>query len=169
MLAAGLMTLAAAAQNKPSQTAEKKDPLYFVKIAADVAGNVQPQSLNGFLAVYIDPPTWASGLKDGDLGKFLKLQEGKPGRSAACLFSDAKDVGVCVFFDGDTAFGVAAAKAAAGNALQDKDVASAFKTVSKEMLKKGDKELHFEPGEAATDDGAPLPAFAVTVPVKFSN
>jgi hypothetical protein len=178
-VAATLVT-AAVAQSPSTQPsagkAEKKDPLFFVKIAADVASNVQTQSLNGYLGVYIDSETWASALKDGDLGPFVKLKEAKAGRTVACLFSQAKDAAVCVFFDGDTPFGVAAVKAGvapvkagASGGIEASDVAAAYKPISKEMLKKSEKELHFEPGDLNTDDGAPLPGFSISIPVKFSN
>ncbi len=161
------MASLAAAQDPLSQAAQKKEPLTFVKIAADVARNVQPQSLNGYLALYIDSQAWASGLKDSDLGPFLKVKEAKPDRSAACLFSSAKDVAICVYFDGDTAFGVAAVKAGASGKIEPSDVPAAYKPVTKDMLKKGEQELRFEPGEAATDDGQPLPAFQVSTAAKF--
>jgi hypothetical protein len=174
-LLAALITVVARAQSPSSQPgaekaekAEKKDPLFFVKIAADIAGNVQTQSLNGYLAIYIDSQAWASALSDGDLGPFMKLKEGKAGRSAACLISDARDAGVCVFYDGDTPFGVASVKAGASGKIEAKDVETAYKPVSKEMLKKSEKELHFEPGDVAADDGQTLPAFQVSAPVKFS-
>ncbi len=173
LILAGLLTASlAAAQNQPGPAgAEKKesqkDPLSFVKIAADIAGNVQPGSLNGFLALYIDDQSWASGLKDGDLGPFLKVKEAKPGRSAACLFAPAKDVAICVYFDGDTPFGVTAVKAGASGKIEAGDVPGAYKDVSKEMLKKGEQELRFEPGDAATDDGRAVPAFLVATGPKF--
>jgi hypothetical protein len=160
----------AAAQNQPATAkpgADKKEPLFFVKIAADVAGNVQQAPLNGFLGLYIDDHSWPAGLKDGDLGPFLKAQEAKPGRSAACLFSNAKDVGVCVYFDGDTPFGVVAVKAGASGKIEAGDVSAGYKAISKEMLKKADRELHFEQGDVSTDDGQPLPAFAISTGTKF--
>jgi hypothetical protein len=158
MLAGMLAVLAGAGT---SQNTESKDPLYLATIAADVAGNVQSKSLNGFLAIYVDPKNWAAGLKDSDLGPFLKVKEAKAGRSATCLFSDAKDAVICVYFDGDTAFGVAAVTAGASGKIEDKDIAAAYKTVSKEMLKKSDAVLTFTPGDVSTDDGTPLPGFQI--------
>lgn len=188
---AGLLTASlAAAQNQPSQAGqkqpaaekqaspekqagaekqaspEKKDALYFIKIATDVAGNVQPGPLNGFLGLYIDQQNWASALKDSDLGPFVKVKEAKPGRSAACLFSAAKDAAICVYFDADTPFGVAAVKAGASGKIEAGDVSAAYKPISKDMLKKGDQEFKFTPGDAATDDGQSLPAYVVTTSAK---
>jgi hypothetical protein len=150
----------ASAQAKPD--AEKKDPRFFVKIAANVASNTQPKDLDGFLAIYVDSQTWAAGLKDGDLGPFLKLKEEKPGRCAIFFFSPDKDSAIGVFFDGDSAVGVAAPKAGSSGKIEPGDISAAYKAVSKEMLKESGKEFQFSEGEAATDDGQPLVAFQVT-------
>lgn len=179
LLLAGMLAVLAAAQNQPAAqkpapekpapekpAAEKKDALFFVKTAADVAGNAQSQSLDGYLGIYIDDQNWAEGSKDSDLGPFLKLKEAKPGRSATCFFSNAKDAATCVYFDGDAAFGVAAAKAGSSGQIQASDIAAAYKTVSKEMLKKGSAEISFSERDINTDDGVPLPAFGVTVEEK---
>ena len=180
LLSLFLIAAAASAQVQPVQprkppasatpsTPEKKVPLAFVKIAADVARNVQPQSLIGYLAIYIDSKAWDSGLKDSDLGPFLKVKEAKPDRSAVCFFSDTKDAATCVYFDGDAAFGVTAVKAGASGKIEAGDVRNAYKPVSKDMLKKGEQELLFEPGDANTDDGYPLPAFQVATGSKFPS
>ena len=174
-LLAGMLAVLASAQNKPAAqkpapekpaaekpAPEKKDPLFFVKIAGDVAGNVQSQSLNGYLAIYIDEKDWSEGLKDSDLGPFLKAKEAKPGRSAACFFSSGKDAATCVYFDGDSPFGVAAVKAGASGQIQPADITTAYKAVTKEMLKKGSADLDFSPTDLSTDDGTPLSAFGVT-------
>jgi hypothetical protein len=161
---AGALAAVAGAQNQPDQG--KKDPLPLVKIAADVAGNVQRDTVNGSLAIYLDDQNWAAGLKDSDLGPFLKLKEAKPGRSATCLFTQSKDSAVCVYFDGDSPFGVAAVKAGASGKIEAGDIAAAYKPVTKEMLKKGGDELNFTPAPISTDDGQPLPAFVVTAMAK---
>ena len=176
ILLAGILVVLAAAQNQPAgekpapekpatqkAAPEKKDALSFVKTAADVAGNVQSQSLDGFLAIYIGEKNWAAGLTDSDLGPFLKLKEAKPGRSATCFFSNGKDAATCVYFDGDTPFGVAAVKAGTSGQIQASDISAAYKAVSKEMLKKGSSEFSFNESDINTDDGVPLPAFGVSV------
>ena len=165
---AGALVAAASVQNEPKQEKEtdkstkndKNDPLSFIKVAADVAGNVQHETLNNSLGLYIDESNWTSGLKDSDLGPFLKLKEAKPGRSAACLFSQAKDSAVCVYFDGQSPFGVAAVKAGANGSIAPEAVSAAYKAVSKEMLKHT-AEMSFNPTNLSTDDGQPLPAFVV--------
>lgn len=158
LLIAGL----AMGQNKPdAEKAEKIEPLSLVKIAANVAINSQHQDLNGFLAIYMDSHNWASGLKDSDLGPFLKLKEEKPGRSAVLFFSPDKDVAISIFFDGDSAIGVTAAKAKNGK-IESSDISAAYKPVSKEMLKGTAQELQFTQGDLTTDDGQPVTGFQIT-------
>jgi hypothetical protein len=183
-LLAAMLAVLSAAQNQPAAkkpvpekpaaqkaspekpAAETKDPLSFARTAADVAANVQSQSLDGYLAIYIDDKNWADGLKDSDLGPFLKIQEAKPGRSATCFFASGKDAATCVYFDGDTPFGVAAAKVGASGQIQAADIQAAYKPVSKEMLKKATAEINFNASDINTDEGTPLPAFQVTVAEK---
>jgi hypothetical protein len=155
LLLAGL----AMAQDKPG--AEKKDPLPLVKVATNVATNSQHQDLNGFLVIYVDAKSWASGLKDGDLGPFLKLKEEKPGRSAVLFFSSDKDSAIGVFFDGDSPVGVTAAKAKNGK-IEASDISAGYKPVLKEMLKETGQEFQFTPGDVATDDGQPVQGFQIT-------
>lgn len=164
------LTAAGAAQNPASPgKSEKKDPLFFVKIAVYVAGNVQHDTVNGSLAIYLDEQTWSAGLKDGDLGPFLKVKEAKPGRSAVCLFSPAKDAAVCVYFDGDSPFGVTAVRAGASGKIEPSEISAGYKSVSKEMLKKSDDDLKFSQADVATDDGEPLPAFLVTASTRAES
>lgn len=167
IIVAGMMGMMAAARTL--QNTEGKEPLFFARIAADVAGNVQNKSLNGFIAIYIEPKNWAAGLKDSDLGPFMKMKEAKAGRSAVCLFSDTKDTAICVYFDGDAPFGVAAVAVGASRKIEDKDVAAAYKAVTKEMLKKGDAEFSFAPSDVNTDDGTPLPGFQITSTAKSKS
>ena len=162
LLTALVVAALATAQNQPAP--EKPDPLFFVKIAVDVAGNVQHDSLDRFTGIYVSEQNWVDGTKDSDLGPFLKLKEAeaKPARSAAFLFSPEKDAAICVYFDGKSPFGVVAVKAGTTGSIQASDVAAAYKPFSKDMLKKGDQEWHFNEGPVNTDDGVALPAFQVT-------
>jgi hypothetical protein len=165
-----LAVVSAAAQGAKSQTnQEKQDPLFFVKSAAAIAGVVEHEIVNGSLGIYIAEENWKAGLNDGDLGPFLKVKEGKAGRSAACLFSQDKGSAVCVYFDGSSPFGVAAAKAGASGKIEAAEVSAAFKPVSKEMLGKGAEELTFTPGPVSTDDGQELPAFAIAATAKSKD
>jgi len=160
----------ATAQNAPapdksdkSKDIAKMDPLAFVQTAADVAGNLRHGSLANYLGVYVDAKSWPDGVSDGDLGPFLKTQEAKPGRSAACLFSSAKDAAVCVYFDGDKAYGATSVHAGSSGRIEDKDIAAAYKAVTKELLEKSGPKLRFEATEVNADNGAALPAFQITV------
>lgn len=157
--AALLLSGLAAAQNKPD--AEKKDPLSLVKTATNVVSNLQHQDLNEFLAIYVDQESWAAALKDNDLGPFLKLKETKPGRSAVLFFSPDKNIAMSVFFDGDSAFGMTAAKAKNGK-IEASDISSAYKPVSKDMLKETGQEFQFTKGDISTDDGQPLTGFQIS-------
>ena len=152
------------AQSKPD--AEKRDARYFVKIAANVASNVQQRNLNGYVAVYFDSQSWASGLKDRAMAPLLKLQEEKTGRSAVLFFPPTRDATISVFFDGDSPFGVAAVKAGYSGRLEAGDISAACKPVSKEMLKETGQEFQFNQlkgRDFVTDDGIPLVAFEVSV------
>ena len=162
----------AIAQNQPAtQNTETQntDPLYFVRIAADVTANLQHDA-DGRLGIYVSDQNWAEGLKDSDLGPFLKIKEAKPGRSAAFLFSPAKDSAVCVYFDGKSAFGVVAVKAGEGGSIKLRgwpcpphptEISAAYHEINPALLKTSDQELHFSPTDVNTDDGVALPAFMV--------
>ena len=163
ILAGACLSALAAAQNQPAAGGAKRDALAFVQTAADVANNIRHESLENYLGIFVDAKNWAAGLKDGDLGPFLKTQEAKQDRSAACFFSSAKDAVVCVYFDGDKAYGAAAVHAASSGKIEDKDIAAAFKTVTKEMLEKSSVKLRFAEAEVSTDEGVQLPGFQVTV------
>src|SRR5579872_4149061 len=117
------------------------DSLSLAKIAADVAGNLQGHAMNGYLAIYIDQKTWSAGLEDGDLGPFVRLKAAKPDRSVVCIFAQKKDSATCVYFDAGTAFGVASLKAGSGGQIDTSNIASAYKDISKDMLKKRDDNL----------------------------
>ena len=147
----------------PARDAGKKQALAFVKTAATVAGNVQHETVDRSTAVFIDEQNWAAGLKDGDIGPFLKVKEAKAGRSAACLFSEKKDSAVCVYFDGEKPFGVTAAKAGASGKIEAGDIAAASKSVTKEMLVPASEELNFTELNVATDDQVPLPGFVIEI------
>jgi hypothetical protein len=163
-LVLAMATVLTLAQSRPST--EKKPPLFFLKIAANVASHVQSQSLIGYLAIYIDEQTWSAALKDGDLGPFLKGQEAKPGRSAGCLFTTRKDAAVCTYFDKDVPYGVVAVRAGATGTIDGSDILAAYKPVSKQMLKKGKEDLNFTEGAVTTDDGTRVPSFQITKKAK---
>jgi hypothetical protein len=151
------------AQTK-NQVPPQEDPLSLVDTAVTIALRTQQQNFDGFVAVYISPENWDAALKDGDLGPFLKLKEKKPGRSAVVLTPPNINIQaftVCVYFDGDKAFGVTAASSKEGVKPSAGDIAGAYKTVTKAMTQKKGLEFELEPGEVSTDDGAPLRAYTI--------
>jgi hypothetical protein len=158
---AGIFSILATAQTRP--VAKRYDPLFFAGIAADVAGNVLHESLNKYITTYVDQKVWAAGLKDSDFGPFLRAKEAKPGRGADFLFSETKEIAICVYFDGDVPFGVAVLHLRAGQRIADSDVLAAYKAVTKEMLKKNSEDLRFTTTDMATDDGVALVAFQISI------
>ena len=165
-----LLASFAVAQNQPAGAqpsgAGEKEPLYFVKIAATVAGNAEGGSMAGRFAIFIDQKTWASGLNDSDLGPFVKLKEAKTDRSLVCLFSQEKDRAACVYFDAGKPVGIVSAKADGGKIDPDK-LAAAYKDISKDMLKdRKDDPLAFGENEMNADDGVSLAAFVVSKAAK---
>jgi hypothetical protein len=149
----------AVAQSQASPA--KSDPLALVQIAINVASNSQ-QNVDGYVAIYVEPERWEAGLKDSDLGPFLKFKEQKPGRSAVFIFSKSKDSAVGVYFDGGAAFGMTAVKASASGKIEASDISAGYKAVTKEMLKPTSQEFHFEQAEINMDDGTPLIAYVMT-------
>jgi hypothetical protein len=102
---AAMLAVVATAQNQPDSSkgaANAGDPLFFVKIATNIAANLHP--IDVYIAVYIDQKTWSAGLKDGDLGPFVKFKDAKPDRSVTCLFSKSMNIATCVYFDSDKPF-----------------------------------------------------------------
>jgi hypothetical protein len=142
--------------------ADGKQALPFVKIAADVARNVQQDSLNNFVAIYISYRDSDQALQDDDLAPFMKIKKAKPVsfRSTVCFFSAKKDVGICVYFDEKKPFGVVALKAGPNGKLGDP--ASAYREVSRDMLAKNEHRLNFQEITVQTDTGSGLTGFQVT-------
>ena len=156
-----LLSATAVPQTSEAETA----PQFFVEIAADIAGNVQPADFTKYVGIYVGEKIWADAAKDSDLGPFLKSQTAKPGRSAALLFSADKNAAVCVFFDGRAPYGVIAVRGEGG--IKPADIAAGYKTVSKDMLKKSGPKLRFTPQSGInTDDGVELTAFVISADSK---
>ncbi|HJX83760.1 MAG TPA: hypothetical protein VJ723_05400, partial [Candidatus Angelobacter sp.] len=119
------------------------------------------QNVDGHLAIYIAPEKWAAGLKDGDLGPFLKLKEQKPGRSAVFIFSTSKDTAIGVYFDGGVAFGMTAVKAGSSGKIEPGDISAGYKAITDEMLKPTSKQFNFDAVSMNTDDGESLAAYLI--------
>ena len=143
--------------------ADGKAALPYVKIAADIAHNVQPASLNNFVAIYISYRDSDQALQDDDLAPFMKIKKAEPVSywSSVCFFSPKKDAVICVYFDEKKPFGVIAVKAGPDGKLGNP--AGAFRAVSGDMLAKNAQRLSFQETSVQTDTGAGLTAFKVTV------
>lgn len=144
-----------------SQGSAESDPLALIKIAINVASNTK-QNVDGHLAILVTPEKWAAGLKDGDLGPFLKLKEQKPGRSAVFIISPAKDTAIGVYFDNGVAFGMTAVKAGSSGKIEPGDISAGYKAITSEMLKATSKQFNFEAVSINTDDGESLAAYLIT-------
>jgi hypothetical protein len=161
---AALLIASQAAQAQHKLDADGKEALPYVKMAADIALNIQQGSLNNFLAVFVSYRDSDQAAKDGDLGQFMKIKQAVPhgGWSAVCLFSSKKDSAVCVYFEEKTPFGVAAVKAGADGKLGD--AAAAYQHVTRDMRAKNEQKLNFAETTVTTDYGAGLTAFQITTP-----
>jgi hypothetical protein len=162
LIFAALLIASLTAQSQHKLDADGKEAIPYAKMAAEVALNVQQQSLNNFLAVFISYRDSDQAARDGDLGPFMKIKQAEPagGRSTVCLFSPKKDAAICVYFDEKKPFGVVAVKA--GDDGKFGDVAAAYQRVSPEMHKKSEQKLNFAETTVTTDYSAGLTAFLIT-------
>jgi hypothetical protein len=151
-----------AAQGHNKLDPDGKQALPYVKVAAEIAGNVQQGSLNNFLAVFISYRDSDQAARDGDLGPFMKIKQAEPagGRSTVCLFSSKKDSAICVYFDEKKPFGVVAVKA--GENGKFGEVSDSYKRVTQDMRKKSEQKLNFLENTVTTDYGAGLTGFQIT-------
>ena len=156
-----LLAIGILAAQLPTSAAQDKSALKFVRTAADVATNVQPDSIDGYTAIYIDPQNWTSASADGDLGPFVAAQEASPSHSMACLFSRTKNNVVCVYFDGERAYGLTAIKSDHNNPITATAVAASYKQTTKETLKKAPGKIAFSPITIDLDNGQRLDAYVV--------
>lgn len=159
-LAGLLIVLPVQSQHKLSP--DGKEAIPYVRMAAEVALNLQQSSLNNYLAVFISYRDWDQAVKDVDLGPFMKLKQAEPmgGRSAVCLFSSKKDAATCVYFDEKHPFGVTAVKAGTDGKLGDP--AAAYQRVTTEMRKRNEQKLNYVESTVTTDYGAGLTGFQIT-------
>lgn len=161
MLAA--LSIAPVLMGQQKLDGDGKAALPYVKIAADVARNVQKDSLNNFLAIFISYRDSDQALQDDDLAPFMKIKKAEPMSywSSVCFFSTKKDTAICVYFDEKRPFGVVAVKAGPDGKMGD--VAAAYRAVSKDMLAKNEHKLSLQEIIVHTDTGAGLTGFQVTI------
>ncbi len=170
-----LISAMAFAQNQPSAAPDKNknepqkeeqnkknEAQSFAMQAARIISNAQHKTPAGYLAIPVNQKDWTTLLKDKDLGPFLKLKEPKPNLSVVVLILNPEESATfCVYFDDVSPIGMVALPPAPGGKIDAGEVAKAYKTVSKDMLKEGDEELLLSDGEVSSDDGQPLVAFNI--------
>jgi hypothetical protein len=161
LLAVGIL-----ATQPPSSAAQDNDALKLVRTAADVATNVRSGSIDGYTAIYVAPVTWMEAMTDSDLGPFLATQEATSSRSAACLFSPAKNNVVCVYFDGAQAYGFTALKSDRKNPFTSGAAAASYKPITRELLQKAPGKIAFSPINITLDNGQTLEAYLVKLSAK---
>lgn len=144
----------------PSSAAQDKDALKFVRTAADVAINLQPDSIDGYLAIYVGPQNWHAASADSDLGPFIQAQEANPSRSLVCLFSATRSTAVCVYFDGARAYGTAL-KSKQNNSFTAADAAASYGSITRELLRKPPGTIDFSPTNVNLDNGQELDAYSI--------
>jgi len=162
MVLAALLIIPRPVLGQHKLDADGKQALPYVKIAADVARNVQPDSLNNFVAIFIAYRDSDQALQDDDLAPFMKIKKAPPAGfwSSVCFFSAKKDSAISVYFDGKRPFGVVAVKAGPNGKLGDP--AASYREVSQDMLAKNEHKLNFEEIIVQTDTGSGLTGFRVT-------
>lgn len=159
---AALLIAPSVALGQHKLDADGKQALPYVKLAADIARNVQQDSLNNFLAIFISYRDSGQALQDEDLAPFMKIKKAQPVSfwSSVCFFSVKKDAAICVYFDEKRPFGVVAVKAGPNGKLADP--ATAYRTLSRDMLVKNEQKLSFDEIAIQTDTGAGLTGFRLT-------
>ena len=138
----------------PCSQAQDKDVLKFVHIAADVATNLQPESIDGYTAIYIDAQNWSSASTDSELGPFVQAQEASATHSMACLFSPTRGYAVCVY-------GLSALKSDLKNPFTASGVAASYKPITRELLRKAPGTFAFSPININFDNGQALVAYQI--------
>ena len=156
-----IVALTICAQLGPASHAQPAAPPDFVRIAAEVAQNVQSGPFATSIAIYVDAKSWHATTTDRDIGPFLRAQDEKPGRSAACLLSMDKKNAFCVYFDDATPYGFVALHGEAGKEFRSEDAAAAFKPVTPDLLKQTGT-YRINPLPVTSDNGAPMTAFLVS-------
>jgi hypothetical protein len=154
-----LLASFAVAQNQ-EQSSKEDSGLRYARLAFNAASLTQHQSLEGYVAVFIDDKSWTTLSKDGDLGPFLKLKEQKAERRMVYFLGSPEALRVVVYFDGSSATDVAAFKPGPDAKIS----ADLLKPVPKETSKANDDAAAwtFVREDVNSDDGDPIPAYRIT-------
>jgi hypothetical protein len=108
----------------------------MVRIASDIAYNLQHDSLDYYNAFIITPDDWNNALSDSLFGTFLSAQEQKPGRAMVCILSELSNDATCVYFDNDKPTNAFALKIDVGGKFTPDAIKAALKPVTPELLNK---------------------------------
>jgi hypothetical protein len=139
----------------------KEDPaLRYARMAFNAASAIQHQSLEGYVAVFVDDKSWTTLSKDSDLGPFLKLKEQKAERRLVYFLGSPEGQRVVVYFDGPSAIDVAIFTPGPGAKIS----ADLLKPVPKETLKAtdADKGWTFTREDVNSDDGDEIPGYRIS-------
>lgn len=160
-LALFLLLASFAVAQAQDQSAKEDPALRYARLAFNAASLTQHQSLEGYVAVFIDDKSWTTLSKDSDLGPFLKLKEQKAERRMVYFLGSAEGLRVVVYFDGPSATDVAAFTPGP----EAKISADLLKPVSKETPKANDAAATgwtFTREDVNSDDGDSIPAYRIT-------
>jgi len=145
---------------------QKKLPLGrdYVHVSANVARNLNHESVNTYNAAFFHQENWASGQKDSLFGSFLSLQEAKMNRAAVCMFNSMETDAVCTFFQDEEPYGALTLETAAGHPFDPKVISAAYKPVTAELGKEGTFSYTFKflKSMVAMDDGTMVESFFIT-------
>jgi hypothetical protein len=109
--------------------------LDYMRIASDVARNLQRPSLVNYYGWTIDAANWHGALDDNLFGPFLAAQEEKPGRVMGCVIAEmTNNDAICVYFQDDKPYGYVAIKVEVGHHFTNEEVKSAFNPITPDLL-----------------------------------
>jgi hypothetical protein len=130
-------------------------------MAAGVSLGFKHDTVDEYHAIFFHPDNWDAGQKDKLFGPFLSNQEKKDNRAAVIMFSSSEDEVICVYFQDEVPYGAVLIKAEIGHAFETKEIASAYKPVTAEMIVPYDKKLTFIKTLMPLDDGTMVKSFMI--------
>ncbi len=136
----------------------------YVRLASDVAYNMQRDSIDYYNGFIIDSSAWHNALSDKLFGAFLGAQDEKKGQALVCIMSELSNDATCVYFQDHKPFGVAALKVEVGHQYTVDEVKAAYKPITPELLQKhADKDKNkITDGQSVLDNGTLIPAEIIT-------
>ncbi len=142
-----------------SQTtnAQEYSAISYMRIAAQVARNLDRPTLDDYYGWTISAGSWHESLNDALFGPFLAAQEESPTHTMSCIIKQFtnNDV-VCVYFNGQSAYGYAALKGDVGHHFTVEEVKGAYKPMSADLLEKHEGTAATGGDKKSGDGAAPL-------------